>query len=137
MKSLSILSSASRAIRPRYEIPNSVEPEGACASSRNDQTSSYLRAPSCLAKRGGRGAEGCRGEQKEEWDRGVSATPIRTLAGLNGPRLIRHKRLILKNSGRDKLFGGATDFPSPFAPNHPGSYGAPERSRLSRRSSFH
>lgn len=36
----------------------------------------------------------------------VSATPIRTLTGLNGPRLIRHKRLILKNSGRDKLFRG-------------------------------
>lgn len=61
VKSLSILSSASRAVRPRYEIPNSVEPEGACASSRNDPTSSYLRAPSCLAKRGRRGAEGVSG----------------------------------------------------------------------------
>lgn len=108
VKSLSILSSASCAIRPRYEIPNSVEPEAACASSRNDPTSSYLRAPSCRVRWVLRGRErvhrGCRCVKGGTG--GTSATPIRTLPGLNDPRLIRHKRLILKNSGRDKSFRG-------------------------------
>lgn len=78
------------------------------------------------------------GGHKEERDGegGVVSHP-NSYAGLNGPRLIRHKRLILKNSGRDKPFPGATDPPCPSPPSLPGSYGASERSRLSRRSSFH
>lgn len=57
MKSLSILSSVSRTVRPHYGIPNSVEAEEARASCRNDPTSSYLRAPSCLARVVWRGGE--------------------------------------------------------------------------------
>jgi len=99
VKSRSILSAASRAVRSRRQIPNSAESDGARASCRNDPTSSYLGAPSCLArtalgKRRGWQASAGKGE----------GTPIRTLAGLNGPRLMRHKRLILKNSARDKPF---------------------------------
>ena len=121
---------------PCYEIPNSVESEGARASSLNNPTSSYLRAPSCLATRSGRRCTVCRWAKGRTGRKGVSHP--NSYAGLNGPRLIRHKRLILKNSSRDKSFLREPRIPFALRPlAFHGSYGASERSRLSRHFSFH
>jgi len=108
----SIRSAASRA----KAMPSN-NSAGWSASCRNDPTSSYLGAAS----------------------RGRGRDP-NSYAGLNGPRLMRHERLILKNSARDKPFRwGAGISRSPALASGPctlGSYGAPERSRSRRRFFF-
>lgn len=72
-----------------------------CAGFQNDPTSSYLRAPSCSSR-------GCRG--RSVWG---GWFPQSAQASLNGPYLIRHRRLILKNPERDKPFLGQSLLSTP------------------------
>lgn len=70
------------------------------AGFQNDPTSSYLRAPSCFS--GG----GARLKKKKVVEIFRGGHPQSVQVSLNGPCLIRHRRLILKNPERDKPFPG-------------------------------
>lgn len=114
MKSLSILSSASRAIRPRhamkYLIPSSRKVRVRVPRTIR-QVAIYVHHRASRREVGG-GAQYADG-QKEE--RGGVSHPS-SYAGLNDPRLIRHKRLILKNSSQDKSFPGEPRIPFALRP---------------------
>lgn len=71
-----------------------------CPGFQNDPTSSYLRAPSRFS----RGV--LEGKESREGIQGRGGDPQSVQASLNGPCLIRHRRLILKNPEQDKPFPG-------------------------------